>query len=55
MTRQKYTNIAIPEDLAREIDNIVKKSKLGYTSRAQFAMDAIRDKIERNKEFLKSQ
>ncbi len=47
--RSKYTNVAIPEELAKEIDKIIKKSKLGYTSRAQFVLEAIRTKIENQK------
>jgi len=47
--RAKYTNVAIPEALANEIDLIVKTSKLGYTSRAQFVLEAIHTKIENYK------
>jgi metal-responsive CopG/Arc/MetJ family transcriptional regulator len=43
--RAKYTNIAIPEPLAKEIDKVISKHHLGYTSRAQFTMEAIRDRI----------
>lgn len=53
MTRQKYTNVAIPEDLAKEIDDAVKRSKLAFRSRAEFVIEGIRQKLERNKEFLK--
>jgi len=51
--RAKYTNVAIPESLANEIDLIVKASKLGYTSRAQFVLEAIRNKIENNEKISK--
>jgi len=44
--RKVYTNIAVPEELAQEIDKIIAKSKLGYTSRAQFALEAIRAKLK---------
>jgi metal-responsive CopG/Arc/MetJ family transcriptional regulator len=44
--RSKYTNVAIPESLAKEIDKMVASSPLGYTSRAQFVLEAIRTKIE---------
>lgn len=47
--RAKYTNVAIPETLAKEIDNIVKTSKLGYMSRAQFVLEAIHTKMENYK------
>jgi len=45
--RAKYTNVAIPESLAKEIDNYIKKSKLGYTSRAQFVMESIRKELKK--------
>jgi len=43
--RKKYTNIAVPTDLAKEIDKVISESKLAYTSRAQFALEAIRKLI----------
>ncbi len=45
--RKKYTNIAIPEELAKYIDDYVKKSKLGFRSRAEFAIEAIRQKLKK--------
>ena len=47
--RKKYTNIGIPEELAKEIDFLIKKLKLGFRSRAEFVTEAIRQKIENNK------
>jgi len=47
--RKEYTNVAIPKDLADEIDKVVSKSKLGYTSRAQFVIEAIRDRLLKHK------
>ena len=52
--RKKYTNVAIPEELAKEIDKLISKSKLGYTSRAQFVMEAIRQKIKEENKLFKS-
>jgi len=43
--RKKYTNIAVPEELAKEIDKTIKNCKLGHSSRAQFALEAIREWI----------
>ena len=45
MTRKRYLNVSIPEELAIEVDDIIKKSKLGYDSRAGLIMEAVRDKI----------
>ena len=43
--RRRYTNIAIPIDVAEEIDRLIADPKLGYTSRAQFVMEAIRSRF----------
>lgn len=40
--RVKYVNISITEDLAKKIDEYLKKSKEGYRSRAEFISEAIR-------------
>jgi len=38
----KYTNIALPNDLIKKIDSIIKESNLGYRSRGEFAKEAVR-------------
>lgn len=48
--RKRYTNVAIPEELASQIDKVMDSSKLGYSSRAQFVMEAIRNKIKEEKQ-----
>ena len=40
--RAKYINISIHEDLAKKIDEYIKKSKLGYRSRAEVVSEALR-------------
>ena len=45
--RKKYTNVAIPEDLALEIDSFIKKTKLSFRSRAEFVIEAIRNKLKK--------
>ncbi len=42
MSRYKYRTIQIPEELAHEIDVIVKQRRHGYTSVSEFVKDAIR-------------
>lgn len=49
MVRKRYLNVSIPEDLAKEVDGIVKKSKMGYDSRAGFIIGAVREKIYKEK------
>ncbi len=40
--RAKYVNISIHEDLAKKIDEYIKKSKLGFRSRAEVVSEAVR-------------
>ena len=40
----KYTNVALPEELIREIDKVVKESGLGYKSRGERANEAGRER-----------
>ncbi len=43
--RAKYVNVSIPEELAKKIDEYIKKSKLGYRSRAEVVGEALRKLI----------
>ena len=47
--RSRYVNVSIPEDLAKQIDEYVKKSKLGYRSRAEVLVEAVRKLIGNKK------
>jgi len=40
--RARYINISIHEDLAKKIDEYIKKSKLGYRSRAEVVSESLR-------------
>jgi metal-responsive CopG/Arc/MetJ family transcriptional regulator len=42
---KQYVNVKIPIELADEIDKILEKKLLGYRSRAEFVVEAIRDKL----------
>lgn len=48
--RAKYVNISIHEDLAKKIDEYIKKSKLGYRSRAEVVSEALRNLFREKKE-----
>jgi len=39
---KKYTNISLPDELIKEIDNVVKQNPLGYKNRADLCKEAIR-------------
>jgi len=45
--RAKYVNISIHEDLAKEIDEYIKKAKRGYRSRAEVVSDAVRRLLDK--------
>ena len=42
----KYTSVQIPVKLADAIDKTIELSGMGYRSRSEFIMDAIRRRIE---------
>ncbi len=45
--RARYVNISIHEDLAKKIDEYIKKSKKGFRSRAEVVSDAVRRLIDK--------
>jgi len=47
MAAKKYITVRIPKELANEIDELMKTLARGYTSRAEFIKEAVRQKIER--------
>jgi len=46
MARQGYSTIGLPDELIKEIDNVIKKKKRGYTSRAELVKEAVRKLID---------
>jgi metal-responsive CopG/Arc/MetJ family transcriptional regulator len=51
---ERYVNVKVPEQLAKEIDKLVEKKLLGYRSRAEFITEAIREKLAAVKRFEKA-
>lgn len=47
--KKYYVNVSIPSKLVDLVDKIWKTSKKEYCSRAEFVLEAIREKIEREK------
>lgn len=43
--RKKYVGIALPESLIKRMDEVVKKDRWGYKSRAELAKEGIRKLI----------
>jgi len=47
---KQYVNVKIPQELVEEIERLIKKKKLGYRSRAEFVIEACRERILRIRE-----
>ena len=47
--RKNYVNVSIPSELVTELDKTWKKSKKAYRGRAEFVIEAIREKMDREK------
>jgi len=45
--RKNYVNISIPSELVKLMDKIWKKSSKGYRSRAEFVLESLREKNDR--------
>ena len=44
---KEYVTVRIPKDLANQVDELIDTIARGYTSRAEFIKEAVRQKIER--------
>jgi len=42
-----YTNVGIPRDLMEQVEQIISTSRLGYRTRSEFIIEAVREKIEK--------
>lgn len=42
---RRYTNIALPDELAKQIDNVIKTAELGYKTKSEFVKEAVREKL----------
>ena len=47
--RKNYVNVSLPSELVNELDKVWKKSKKGYRGRAEFVIEAIREKMDKEK------
>ncbi len=45
MGMRRYTNIPLPDDLANQIDNVIKTAGLGYKTKSEFIKEAVREKL----------
>jgi metal-responsive CopG/Arc/MetJ family transcriptional regulator len=51
--RGKFVSVSIPEELIKEIDKLLEKSRLGYESRPEFIKEAVRRRLEELKALSK--
>lgn len=42
---KRYVNVKVPEELAEEINKIVADRELGYRTRAEFIVEATRQRL----------
>lgn len=42
---RRYTNIAMPDELANQIDTVIKTAELGYKTKSEFVKEAVREKL----------
>lgn len=48
--RSKYTNIPLPDDMIKQIEEVIKKIGLGYKTKSEFVKESVRNRlIELNK------
>ena len=51
---RKYANIPLPDELAEQIDRLIKTANLGYKTKSEFIKEAVREKLIRLDEFVGS-
>ncbi len=44
--RSRYVYIAIPQELAEKIDEVINSERFGYRSRGEFVVEAVRKRLE---------
>jgi len=42
---RRYTNIPLPDELAQQIENVIKTADLGYKTKSEFVKEAVREKL----------
>ena len=42
---KRYTNIPLPDELAKQIDHLIKTGDDGYRTKSEFVKEAVRQKI----------
>ena len=43
--KKKYTNIPLPDELAKQIDDVIKTADFGYKTKSEFVKEAVRERL----------
>lgn len=43
--RKRYTNIPLPDELARQIERVIETAEFGYKTKTEFIKEAVREKL----------
>ena len=43
---ERYGNVALPEELLEQIDEVLKNAKFGYKTRAEFVKESVRSSLK---------
>ena len=47
MVEKKYSQVSLPKVITDQVDKEIKLSKNGYRSRAEFVIEAVREKLRK--------
>ena len=42
---RRYTNIPLPDELAKQIDSVINTADLGYKTKSEFVKEAVRERL----------
>ena len=42
---RRYTNIPLPDELAKQIDGVINLAEFGYKTKSEFVKEAVREKL----------
>ncbi len=43
--RKRYINIPLPEELAEQIERVIKTAEFGYKTKSEFVKESVREKL----------
>ena len=45
MLMRRYTNIPLPDELAKQIDDVIKTADFGYKTKSEFVKESVRERL----------